>query len=253
MRLSSFNDRTAKDLAFKLKNGLREIQEKSGGKAIGVILDLRNNHGGLLKQAVKVSNIFLSSGRIISTRGRHSGSNKDYEAYGTDLTKGLPLVILINGRSASAAEVVAVSLQDHARGIVIGSTSFGKGTIQTVARLPNDGEISITWSRFRAPSGYFPHGLGIPPSICVAGSKSSSATNYIQKTLKQAKQIKKTRLAWYTATINQKLERGRLKAICPAIYKRNPVDIKIAEKLLLNATLYQQVRALRPSILSRKN
>jgi carboxyl-terminal processing protease len=253
IKISSFNDRTSKHLANDLTKGLEEVHAKSRKKAKGIILDLRGNPGGLLKQAVKVSNLFLIKGRIISTRGRHPGSNNDYEAHGIDLTEGLPLVVLINGRSASAAEIVAAALQDHARAIVIGSTSFGKGTIQTVIRLPNDGEMAVTWSRFRAPSGYFLHKLGVPPSICVTGSEKLIATEYIQKALKQADRNIKTLRAWHATTINQKLERDRLKTICPTTHKKSPIDIEIAEKLLIDVALYQKVKALSPSIASVNN
>lgn len=253
IKISSFNDRTSKHLANNLTKGLEEALAKSRKKAKGIILDLRGNPGGLLKQAVEVSNLFLIKGRIISTRGRHPGSNNDYEAHGIDLTEGLPLVVLINGRSASAAEIVAAALQDHARAIVIGSTSFGKGTIQTVIRLPNDGEMAVTWSRFRAPSGYFLHKLGVPPSICVTGSEKLIATEYIQKALKQADRNIETLRAWHATTINQKLERDRLKTICPTTHKKSPIDIEIAEKLLIDITLYQRVKALSPSIASVNN
>lgn len=148
---------------------------------------------------------------------------------------------------------MAAALQDHARAIVIGSTSFGKGTIQTVIRLPNDGEMAVTWSRFRAPSGYFLHKLGVPPSICVTGSEKLIATEYIQKALKQADRNTETLRAWHATTINQKLERDRLKTICPTTHKKSPIDIEIAEKLLIDVALYQRVKALSPSIASVNN
>ena len=254
VQLRSFNNRTAKDLAFNLNHSLKKHRDTSGTKAKGIILDLKNNPGGLLKQAVKVANLFLIHGRITSTRGRHPDSNHDYNAYGKDLTNGLPVVILINGRSASAAEIVAAAMQDYARGIVIGSTSYGKGTIQTVIKLENGGEIAITWSRFKTPSGYSPHELGILPSICVEGSGQPSLANqYIQNTLKRKKQFMKIRLAWHSVTINQKRDRGKLKTICLTKHKESPIDIEIAKKLILNPILYQKIRALSPPVSAIKN
>jgi carboxyl-terminal processing protease len=250
LRLSGFNNRTTRQVARNLVQGLREAQEQSGQRAKGVILDLRGNPGGLLKQAVNVSDLFLKDGRIISTRGRHPASDHDYDARGTDLTDGLPLVVLINGRSASASEIVAAALQDHERAIVIGSTSYGKGTVQTVIRLPNDSEITLTWSRFQAPSGYFLHELGVPPSICASKEKKTTASEYIEAALGQANQLSATLQAWHTVTASQKSERERLKSICPTTNKRNPLDIKIAEKLLLDAALFQRVKALSPSLAS---
>jgi carboxyl-terminal processing protease len=250
LRLSGFNNRTTRQVARNLVQGLREAQEQSGQKAKGVILDLRGNPGGLLKQAVNVSDLFLVDGRIISTRGRHPASEHDYDARGTDLTDGLPLVVLINGRSASASEIVAAALQDHERAIVIGSTSYGKGTVQTVIRLPNDGEITLTWSRFQAPSGYFLHELGVPPSICASKEKKTTASEYIEAALGQASQLSATLKAWHTVTTKQKSERDRLKSICPTTNKRDPLDIKIAEILLLDAALFQRVKALSPSLAS---
>ena len=162
----------------------------------------------------------------------------------------MPLIILINGKSASASEIVAAALQDHLRAVVIGSTSYGKGTVQTIIRLPNNGEIALTWSHFQTPSGYFLNGLGVPPSVCATGEEKPTAIEYIQAALKQTdKHIKKLR-AWHTVNISQKRKRNRLKAMCPTTQKSNPLDRKIAEELLLNTSLYQRVIALTPSVAS---
>jgi carboxyl-terminal processing protease len=250
VRVSGFNNRTTRQVARNLARGLKEARRQTGQKAKGIIFDLRGNPGGLLKQAVNVSDLFLADGRIISTRGRHPASDHDYEAKGADIAKGLPLVVLINGRSASASEIVAAALQDHERAIVIGTTSFGKGTVQTVIRLPNDAEITLTWSRFQAPSGYFLHGLGVPPSICAPLDSKVGASDLIDSALGNAVRHSETLQAWHSVSIQQKSERERLKSICPSTNKRNPVDIKIAEKLLQDASLYQRVKALSPSIAS---
>ncbi|MDH5773075.1 MAG: S41 family peptidase, partial [Rhodospirillaceae bacterium] len=128
--------------------------------------------GGLLMQSVNVADLFLAKGAIVSTNGRHHDSVHKYQAGGIDVARGLPLVILINGDSASAAEVLAGALQDQGRAVVIGTTTFGKGSVQTVLRLPNAGEITLTWSRLITPSGYAIHQLGILPNICTNNDTS---------------------------------------------------------------------------------
>jgi carboxyl-terminal processing protease len=250
IRVTRFNNRTARHVAQNLTQGLQEVRRQTKKKAKGVILDLRSNPGGLLKQAVNVSDLFLVDGRIISTRGRHPASDHDYDAKGTDIARGLPLVVLINGRSASASEIVAAALQDHDRAVVIGSTSFGKGSVQTVITLPNKAEITLTWSRFQAPSGYFLHGLGVPPSICASQGENSDAAQLIEAALGNAVRHSEIIQAWHSVSTKQKQERRRLKEICPATNRLNPIDVQIAEKLLKDAALYQRVKALSPAMAS---
>jgi len=163
--VKGFNQDTAGNVAAALR------AEIDNGTSLptGMVLDLRGNPGGLLKQAVEVADLFLDHGRIVATRGRHPDSMQVYDAGGRDLTDGLPLVVLLDGRSASAAEIVAAALQDLGRAIVVGTSSFGKGTVQTVVPLPNDGEITLTWSRLVPPSGYVLHGRGVLPAVCTSG------------------------------------------------------------------------------------
>ena len=248
IHVTRFNNHTAQHVAQNLAQALQEVHRQLNGKAKGVILDLRSNPGGLLKQAVNVSDLFLVNGRIISTRGRHPASDHDYDAKSTDIARGLPLVVLINGRSASASEIVAAALQDHDRAVVIGSTSFGKGTVQTVITLPNKAEITLTWSRFQTPSGYFLHGLGVSPSICATRDENSDAANVIETALGNAVQHTETVQAWHSVSTKQKRERQRLKEICPATNQLNPIDVKIAERLLKDTALYQRVKALNQAI-----
>jgi len=253
IQITSFNDQTAQNLTEDIRNGFKDIYRNSGKRAKGIIIDLRGNPGGLLQQAVRVSNLFLINGTIVSTKGRHPSSTNNYEADGIDVTKGLPIVVLINGRSASAAEIVAAALQDHARAVVIGSGSYGKGTIQTLIKLPNGGEIAITWSRFQAPSGYYLNTLGVLPSICVTGSENSKATEHINNTLKNAKQIKENRQSWHASVVGDKLGRKELKRICPTTYKKKPIDIEIAKILLRDIVLYQRIKILNQAAASIHN
>lgn len=165
VRISTFNDQTFANL----ESGLQEVFEEAGGSdnVTGVVLDLRNNPGGLLTQAIKVSDAFLENGEIVSTRGRDTGGGERFNATPGDITGGKPLVVLINGGSASASEIVAGALQDHRRAIVVGTRSFGKGSVQTVVPLKGDGAMRLTTARYYTPSGRSIQALGVSPDIVV--------------------------------------------------------------------------------------
>jgi len=165
MRVSTFNDQTYPNL----ESGLAEAVEEVGGidNVNGFVLDLRNNPGGLLTQAIKVSDAFLDKGEIVSTRGRDSADSERYNAVLGDLAQGKPLVVLINGGSASASEIVAGALQDHRRAIIVGTKSFGKGSVQTVMPLRGDGAMRLTTARYYTPSGRSIQALGVAPDIFV--------------------------------------------------------------------------------------
>ncbi|MCX7889754.1 MAG: S41 family peptidase [Rhodobacteraceae bacterium] len=165
LRISSFTDQTYPDL----EAGLKKAIEEAGGldKINGVVLDLRNNPGGLLTQAIKVSDAFLETGEIVSTRGRNPQDSERFNAGPGDLIGGKPMVVLINGGSASASEIVTGALQDHRRAIVVGTKSFGKGSVQTVVPLKSNGAMRITTARYYTPSGRSIQALGISPDIWV--------------------------------------------------------------------------------------
>ena len=165
LRVTTFNDQTYANL----ESGLAESIEEAGGiDAIrGVVLDLRNNPGGLLTQAIRVSDAFLEKGEIVSTRGRNPEDGERFNATPGDLAQGKPIVVLINGGSASASEIVAGALQDHRRAVVIGTKSFGKGSVQTVMPLRGDGAMRLTTARYYTPSGRSIQALGVSPDIVV--------------------------------------------------------------------------------------
>jgi len=167
IRLSSFNEESDP----KLREAIDKIKTQEHGNLRGLILDLRNNPGGLLDQAVDICSDFISDGEIVSTRARHDDESQRWDAKGTDLIDGLPLVVLINGGSASASEIVAGALQDHRRAIILGTRSFGKGSVQTVIPLGNDGAMRLTTARYYTPSGRSIQGLGIAPDVEVAESR----------------------------------------------------------------------------------
>lgn len=165
MRVSGFTDQTYKNL----KDGIEKQVEEAGGieKVGGFVLDLRNNPGGLLNQAILVSDAFLEEGEIVSTRGRDSNDSDRSNAKPGDLAQGKPIVVLINGGSASASEIVAGALQDHHRAVVVGTSSFGKGSVQTVMPLQSGSGIKLTTARYYTPSGRSIQALGVAPDILV--------------------------------------------------------------------------------------
>ncbi len=174
MRVTTFNDQTFPNL----QAGMEEQIEEAGGidKVNGFVLDLRNNPGGLLTQAIKVSDAFLNEGEIVSTRGRDPQDGERFNATPGDLAEGKPIVVLINGGSASASEIVAGALQDHRRAIVVGTKSFGKGSVQTVMPLRGDGAMRLTTSRYYTPSGRSIQALGVSPDIIVEQPRPAPAT-----------------------------------------------------------------------------
>jgi len=167
IRITSFNEQTETGL----ESAVSEIKSKTGDKLEGYVLDLRNNPGGLLDQAVAVSDSFLDKGEIVSTRGRKPEMAQRFNAKAGDLTDNMPLVVLINGGSASASEIVAGALQDHHRAILLGTTSFGKGSVQTIIPLSNHGAMRLTTARYYTPSGHSIQGKGIEPDIDVPQAK----------------------------------------------------------------------------------
>ncbi|WP_091431535.1 S41 family peptidase [Aliiroseovarius sediminilitoris] len=165
LRVTTFNDQTYANMAEGLA---REVESLGGMENVdGFVLDLRNNPGGLLNQAIEVSDAFLESGEIVSTRGRNPSESERVNAEAGDLAEGKPMVVLINGGSASASEIVAGALQDHRRAIVVGTKSFGKGSVQTVMPLASDGAMRLTTARYYTPSGRSIQALGVSPDIVV--------------------------------------------------------------------------------------
>ncbi|WP_341368240.1 S41 family peptidase [Yoonia sp. BS5-3] len=173
LRVTTFNEQTFPNL----EEGIAEQIEAAGGidNVDGIVLDLRNNPGGLLNQAIFVSDAFLDAGEIVSTRGRDPVDGDRFNATPGDLAQGKPIVVLINGGSASASEIVAGALQDHRRAIVVGTNSFGKGSVQTVLPVQGDGAMRLTTARYYTPSGRSIQALGISPDIIVEQPRPTDA------------------------------------------------------------------------------
>ena len=233
LTVTSFNQRTASSVAAKLTKALDGME----GSPKGLVLDLRGNPGGLLNQSIEIVDLFLTQGQIVRTHGRHPDSEQRYEADGEDMAHGLPLVVLVDGKSASAAAIIAAALQDHGRAVVIGTTSFGKGTVQTVIRLPNDGEITLTWSRLVTPSGYALHGLGVMPDICTSGA-AGNVRKLIAAVFGRKAKIAAARARWQTAGLGEEKKRRDLRAACPAERRRKALEIEVAHRLLSDRALY---------------
>ncbi len=252
IKISSFNQNTAVSVAEALEG----LHDAGADMIDGVVLDLRGNPGGLLSQAVQVADLFLGEGGIVSTRGRHPDSVHHYTAGGRDLARGLSMVVLIDGKSASSAEIVAAALQDRGRAAVAGTTSYGKGTVQTVIHLPNEGEITLTWSRFFAPSGYTLHGLGVRPAICTSGAKgevASTSAALVAGTLANKASLAAAMARWRRIPVKSEDVRNELRATCPSQPRFATYELAVARQLLADHRLYAQAvdAAATPTTASR--
>jgi carboxyl-terminal processing protease len=237
-RIYGFNQGTADSLQRELENARSDL----GHSMRGVVLDLRGNPGGLLDQAVGVSDLFLNSGRIVSTHGRNPDSHQYFEATPGDEIDGLPIAVLINGNSASASEIVAAALQDNERAVVIGSNSYGKGTVQELRRLPNDGELSLTWARFHAPSGYTLHHVGVLPSICT--NKGEEDATELLAELGPGK-LPPLPIEQRNATSPEDTPGlDKIRAVCPVYHAERAVDLQLAIRLLGQPQLYARAISL---------
>lgn len=242
-KITSFNQRTASSLSHELKAALA----KNPGLK-GVVLDFRGNPGGLLDQAVSMADLFIKEGPIVSTRGRHPLASQSYEAREGDMGEDLPIVVLVDGKSASAAEIVTAALQDAGRAVVIGTNSYGKGTVQTVIRMPNDGEMTLTWSRFHTPTGYALHGLGVLPTICTADETSSPAglvDGVVHAGMAAPAPVTANLQLWRSAALDEKDLRKQLRSTCPsAKHGDAKIDLELAERLLSDQRLYNHALSL---------
>jgi carboxyl-terminal processing protease len=164
IQITTFNEQTADDL----KAAIDDLEKKIGPKLRGYVIDLRNDPGGLLDQAILVSDSFLDHGEIVATKGRHRDESQEYDAQPGDITKGAKLVVLINGGSASASEIVAGALKDNHRATIVGTRSFGKGSVQTIIPLRNKGALRLTTARYYTPSGRSIQAEGIKPDYIIA-------------------------------------------------------------------------------------
>ncbi|PKU21475.1 S41 family peptidase [Telmatospirillum siberiense] len=238
LAITSFNSGTA----FNVGSALKKARATPGFR--GIILDLRGNPGGLLDQGVAVADLFIAHGRIVSAKGRHPASVQSYDAKSGDPGEDMPLVALIDGGTASAAEIVAGALQDSGRAVIVGTNSFGKGTVQTVVRMPNKGEMTLTWSRFHTPSGYALHGLGVLPTVCTVDERAQVAT--LTAPLRDNHPSVAANIAlWRQTGIDDQQQRKQLRAVCPAAkHTDTALDVDVGRELIQDRALYTHALSL---------
>jgi carboxyl-terminal processing protease len=229
IHLTGFNSATTDNLKAAIDKARADI----GKDLVGVIIDMRSNRGGLLDQAQTVSELFITNGTIFSTQGRHPDSRRTYKSNNNSKAPDMPIVVLMNGGSASAAEIVAAALQDRGRAVVVGSTSYGKGTVQTVVRLANEGELILTWSRLQAPSGYTWNELGVLPNIC-----TSKVADIGQLNVRSVDSGQGTLMRWHALRNPTQHEVTELRKICPPGEASPERDVEIATRLLRDRNLY---------------
>jgi len=243
IEISGFNQNTA----HALEQAVAKMNAQLGDRLAGYVLDLRGNPGGLLDQAVDVADLFVRHGRLVSTHGRHRDSHQYFTARPDDIGDDRPVAVLIDSGSASAAEIVAAAIQDNRRGVVVGAASYGKGTVQTVLRLPNRGELTLTWARFHAPSGYALAGRGVTPDVCTS-RKPEIALDQLLARLDDAPQAaSQTGVPLPRADV-QSFADGAAAADCPIRHGGSSADLAVARRLLSDRTLYRSASAAAPAI-----
>ncbi len=230
LTVHSFNQRTA----YAVEKAVTTARES--GKLKGIVLDFRGNGGGLLDQAVDIADLFLDSGDIITLRGRHPDANQFYKANPGDIVAGIPIAAVIDGKSASAAEIVVAALQDNHRAAVVGTVSWGKGSVQTIRRLPNAGEFALTWARAITPRGAALHGLGLLPNICLS-NEADSATNVTNRIRAGVGANAEAQRLWRAPEDNPAAHEA-LRNACPAeAHADRALDLEVAKKILSDPAL----------------
>lgn len=238
-KITSFNSQTAESLRAAIVQARMESPMLTG-----FILDLRDNPGGLLDQGVKVADLFLKDGRILTTRGRHPESLQKFDATGDNVAGDTALVVLTNGKTASSSEIVAAALQDLGRAVVVGSGTYGKGTVQTVLGLPDRGELTLTWARLYAPSGYALYHVGVIPNVCTSTTGNDPAKPIENARLNIFDSDKIMRARRHADNLSQ-AEQDALIQQCPqhsGEHELYDVDLDVAASLFTDPTLMSHLR-----------
>ncbi|KDE19455.1 peptidase S41 [Acetobacter aceti 1023] len=232
LRVTAFSADTAEEMSQYLDQAVQDTHLK------GLIIDLRGNRGGVLQQAVTAAALLLDRGVAAVTSGRDSQANHIWAVQGGDMTNGLPIAILVDGRTASAAEILAAALADHRRAVVIGSTTLGKGLVQTVAQLPDEGELFVTWSRVIAPLHWPLQGLGVMPQICTslgAADVEKSLHDLAAGQVDNQAAITASRAARFPIPVSQIMA---IRKTCPAALGTDR-DVNVARSVLENPEWYK--------------
>lgn len=236
LKIVLFNQDTGQRLAELLKKAHHEM----GANLRGIVLDLRDNPGGLLDQSVDVVSLFIRNGDVLRTIGRNPGAMQHFTAAGDRIVETAPMAVLVNGGSASASEIVASALQDSGRAVVVGTSSYGKGTVQTVIRTSNDGELTVTWAQIITAGGYQLNTHGVVPTICTSRQPDTAAkaavlvpasANPVQPALARSR-LSLDDTGWQ-----------HLRALCPADRDRNQLDDLVAQRLLDSPEIYREAIA----------
>ncbi|MCP1274251.1 S41 family peptidase [Gluconobacter albidus] len=244
LRVSSFSTQTAEEISQYIDQVVDEPTPDAPppapgkGKAAGIILDLRGDRGGVLQQAVTTAALLLDHGVAVTTQGRNPLANHIWAVQGGDMTNGTPVVVLVDGRTASAAEILASALADHRRAVVIGSETLGKGLVQVIGQMPNGGELFVTWSRNQAPLGWPIQGLGVMPQICTSlGAEALQAQLSALKAGNslQGEAVQMARGARYPVPVAKILE---IRKHCPAAIGSD-ADMDAAKALLSSPAAYK--------------
>lgn len=239
LRITSFSSETAEEMSQYLDQAAQDPRFR------GLILDLRGNRGGVLQQAVTAAALLLDRGVAVVTKGRDPQANHVWAVQGGDMTQGLPVAILVDGRTASAAEILAAALSDHRRAVVIGSATLGKGLVQTVAQMPDGGELFVTWSRVIAPLGWPLQGLGVMPQICTSRGNANAQrqmTDLLAGRTPDSSTVLKSRSVRYPVAVSSILD---IRKSCPAALGGD-VDLELARTLLESRKAYMAALSMIP-------
>lgn len=239
LRVTSFSSDTAEEMSQYLDQATQDPNLK------GLIIDLRGNRGGVLQQAVTAAALLLDRGVAAVTDGRDQQANHIWAVQGGDMTNGLPIAILVDGRTASAAEILAAALADHRRAVVIGSSTLGKGLVQTVAQLPDEGELFVTWSRVIAPLHWPLQGLGVMPQLCTSLGETEMTRqmhDLAAGTLDNQPAVEASRLARFPLPVSRILA---IRKACPAALGSDR-DLEVARAVLENPKWYKTAIAAMP-------
>jgi carboxyl-terminal processing protease len=234
LRITAFNRNTPERVAAEIAEAKRRVRTLQG-----LVLDLRGNRGGYLQQSVTIADMFIRQGQIITTRGRHPASGQVYNAANDDRLDDLPMVVLIDNNSASSAEILAAALQDSGRAVLVGSNSYGKGSVQIIEEMPNKGELLITWGRIFAPSGYTFHLQGIVPNVCV--NRADATADRVLADLRAGRLRPPVMLAgWRTQAPDDEAALARVKEACPSAPVDPGVAVAVGKRLIADRALYQE-------------
>jgi carboxyl-terminal processing protease len=245
LKVTLFNQQTGERLAELLKQAHRDM----GDHLRGIVLDLRDNPGGLLDQSVDVVSLFVQKGDVLRTIGRNPGAMQHFTATGNRIVETAPMAVLVNGGSASASEIVASALQDSGRAVVIGTASYGKGTVQTVVRTSNDGELTVTWAQIITAGGYQLNTHGVVPTVCTSQQADSQA-NAVRLLPANASPIQPSLLRSRLSLDEPGWQ--HLRSLCPAEREKSSLDDMVAQRLLDTPAIYRAaITSMQPAETTR--